>query len=105
RSAACSCAGGGGVERGAFGRDREPLGDSLLVVGGPGAVKVHLHTDEPGRALALGTAVGVVEEIDIKNMHRQTAERTERLAAAMGVSAVVAVAVGEGNARLFRSRG
>ena len=30
------------------------LGDSLLVVGGPGAVKVHVHTDEPGRALALG---------------------------------------------------
>ncbi len=93
------------VEPDAFERDLEPLGDSLLVVGGPGAVKVHVHTDEPGRALALGTAAGVVEEIDIKNMHRQTAERVERLVAGGGVSAVVAVAAGAGNARLFRSYG
>jgi len=96
---------GEGVEPDAFERDLEPLGDSLLVVGGPGAVKVHLHTDEPGRALALGTAVGVVEEIDIKNMHRQTAERAERLLSEIDVSAVVVVAAGEGNARLFRSLG
>jgi DAK2 domain fusion protein YloV len=96
---------GDGVEPDGFERQLEPLGDSLLVVGGPGAVKVHLHTDEPGRALALATAAGVVEEIDIKNMHRQTAEREERLAPVAGVSAVVAVAAGEGNARLFRSLG
>ncbi len=32
------------------------LGDSLLVVGGPGAVKVHVHTDDPGAALALATS-------------------------------------------------
>jgi DAK2 domain fusion protein YloV len=48
------------------------LGDSLLVVGAAGAVKVHVHTDEPGTALALATAVGVIEEVDVKNMHVQT---------------------------------
>ena len=49
--------------------------DSLLVVGATGAVKVHVHTDEPGQALALATAVGVIEEVDVKNMHVQTTQR------------------------------
>jgi DAK2 domain fusion protein YloV len=83
------------------------LGDSLLVVGARGAVKVHLHTDEPGAALALGTGVGVIEEVDIKNMHVQTADREERLAAAAEPTecGVVAVCAGAGNRRLFESLG
>ena len=78
---------------------------SLLVVGTPGAVKVHVHTDEPGKALALGTAVGVIEEIDIKNMHVQTAERTQRLERQAGVTGAIAVCLGAGNRRLFESLG
>ena len=83
------------------------LGDSLMVVGARGAVKVHLHTDEPGAALALGTAVGVVEEVDIKNMHVQTAEREERLTTVAEPTecGVVAVCAGAGNRRLFESLG
>ena len=97
---------GDGVEPEAFEAALNPLGDSLLVVGAPGAVKVHLHTDEPGRALALATAAGDVEEIDIKNMHVQTAERTQRLVERQtGVTGVVAVCLGAGNRRLFESLG
>jgi dihydroxyacetone kinase-like predicted kinase len=81
------------------------LGDSLLVVGSPGAVKVHVHTDEPGRALAFATAVGELEEIDIKNMHVQTTERTARLEREAGVTGVVAVCLGAGNRRLLESLG
>jgi uncharacterized protein len=81
------------------------LGDSLLVVGAPGAVKVHVHTDEPGRALEVATAVGEVEEIDIKNMHVQTVDRTQRLERQVGVTGVVAVCLGAGNRRLFASLG
>jgi DAK2 domain fusion protein YloV len=80
-------------------------GDSLLVVGSLGAVKLHVHTDEPGRVLALATSLGSVEEIDIKNMHLQTIERESRLAGAPAATDVVAVVAGEGNARLFRSLG
>src|SRR5690348_5158940 len=36
----------------------ERLGDSLLVVGDPSALKVHVHTDDPGAALSLGTRAG-----------------------------------------------
>ena len=91
-------------------RELGAFGDSLLVVGAPGAVKVHFHTDEPGRALSLGSAVGVLDEVDIKNMHVQTAAAGDaRVAAAAGEpesrTAVVAVCAGAGNERLFRSLG
>ena len=88
-------------------RELGQFGDSLLVVGARGAVKVHFHTDEPGRALSLATSVGVIEEVDIKNMHVQALERTERLLAegARSACAVVAVCAGAGNARLFESLG
>jgi hypothetical protein len=82
------------------------LGDSLLVVGGPGAVKAHLHTDEPGTVLNLATAVGVIAEVDVKNMHVQTAEREERILVAEETRCgVVAVCAGDGNRRLFESLG
>jgi dihydroxyacetone kinase-like predicted kinase len=82
------------------------LGDSLLVVGGPGAVKAHLHTDEPGTVLNVATAVGVIAEVDVKNMHVQTAEREERiLVAEETMCGVVAVCAGDGNRRLFESLG
>jgi DAK2 domain fusion protein YloV len=89
----------------------EPLGDSLLVVGDDTALKIHVHTDDPGAALSVGTAVGFVEGIEIANMHEQVVEREERLLG-MGTMALptletglVAVCPGEGNRRLFESLG
>jgi DAK2 domain fusion protein YloV len=96
---------GDGVEPDELERELTKLGDSLLVVGGPGAVKVHVHTDDPGSALALGTTRGVIEEVDIKNMHVQSADRTQRLERQAGVTGAVAVVLGEGNRRLFESLG
>ena len=89
----------------------EQLGDSLLVVGDSSALKVHVHTDEPGTALALGTAVGTIEGVEIANMHKQAAERTERILEAVPdpeltlETGVVAVVPGAGNRRLFESYG
>ena len=83
------------------------LGDSLLVVGDESALKVHVHTNDPGAALRAGTAAGVLERVEIANMHVQTAHRQERLteADASRVTDVVAVVTGEGNRRLFESLG
>jgi uncharacterized protein len=85
----------------------EQLGDSLLVVGDPEALKVHVHTDEPGAALAIGTRVGVIDRVEIANMHEQTVQREERLLHAVpdARSAVVAVVAGDGNRKLFESLG
>jgi len=87
-----------------------PFGDSLLVVGDAEALKVHVHTDEPGRALAIGTNVGVIDRVEIANMHEQTVRREERLLEAVpdapaAQSAVVVVVAGAGNRRLFESLG
>jgi fatty acid kinase len=83
------------------------LGDSLLVVGDPTALKIHVHTDDPGAALSLGTAVGTIDRVEIANMHEQTAAREERLLEVVpdAASAVVAVVAGDGNRTLFESLG
>jgi fatty acid kinase len=90
----------------------DEIGDSLLVVGDSTALKVHVHTDDPGRALTLGTALGVVEGVEIANMHVQTAQREERLLDAGAPptlatldTGLVAVCPGRGNRRLFESLG
>jgi uncharacterized protein len=99
---------GDGLDHDGIEAELARLGDSLLVVGDPAALKVHVHTDEPGRALQIGTAVGVIDRVEIANMHEQTHQREERLAEALpahATAAVVAVVAGEGNRRLFESLG
>ena len=88
----------------------ERLGDSLLVVGDEHALKVHVHTDDPGAALTIGTRVGAIENIEIADMHRQTQARERRLLAAVpdpppATAGVVAIVAGAGNRRLFESLG
>lgn len=99
----------------------ERMGDSLLVVGDETALKVHVHTDDPGAALTVATAMGVVEGVEIANMHQQTTAREKRLfgagsrpvdGAGGGNGAIptletglVAVCPGRGNRRLFESLG
>jgi DAK2 domain fusion protein YloV len=86
----------------------ELIGDSLLVVGDRTALKVHVHTDDPGRALSLGVARGAIGGVEIANMHEQTLEREDRLLHAVPGdtrTAVVAVAAGDGNRALFESGG
>jgi uncharacterized protein len=91
-------------------KELEQLGDSLLVVGDPEALKVHVHTDEPGSALAVGTRAGVIDRVEIANMHEQTVQREQRLLEAVpdaptATTGVVAVVAGDGNRRLFESLG
>ena len=88
----------------------EQLGDSLLVVGDRTALKVHMHTDDPGRALSLGTARGVIGGIEIANMHVQAQQREERLLHAVPESepaacGIVVVTAGDGNRALAESFG
>jgi len=92
----------------------EPLGDSLLVTGDASIAKVHVHTDEPESALALGRAVGVVDDdrVEIGDMRSQAAERerwlTQLHAAAQAAPSevgLVAIAQGAGNREILRSEG
>jgi len=87
-------------------------GGSELVVGDDGMLKVHVHTDEPGAVLAHMTQQGEVAEVHINNMRRQTRDRDAKLAADKNAAATpvkpvgfVAVAAGEGLAKILRSLG
>jgi len=60
--------------------DLTPLGDSLLVMGDRDEAKIHLHTDEPDRAIGLAEAVAVVSDVNVDDMHRQEAARAARIA-------------------------
>ena len=84
----------------------ERLGDSLVVVGDETALKVHVHTDDPGAALSLGTAAGAIDGVEIANMHEQQERRERRLSLVPSAEVkcgVVAVVAGEGNRLLFET--
>ena len=58
----------------------EKFGDSLLVVGGGEAVRIHIHTDHPGQVLETAQGYGSLHQIKIDNMreqHRQLLELRE----------------------------
>src|SRR2546423_3186560 len=57
----------------------EELGDSVLVVGDPKTLQVHVHTDDPDSAVALFEQSGEVSRLDVADMREQVAERDARL--------------------------
>lgn len=94
----------------------EALGDSVLVVGDPTTLKVHLHTDEPECATALFDGAGEVSHLDVADMRVQMAEREERLARANGAEGsgsgrgrvrcgAIAVVNGAGLTQMYRELG
>lgn len=88
------------------------MGDSLVVVGGQNLVKVHIHTNNPGKVLEMALEHGELSKIKIDNMREQHRElNTEMPAPVQEIPAekkkygVVAVAMGEGIARIFKDLG
>ncbi|HEY8769967.1 MAG TPA: DAK2 domain-containing protein [Thermoleophilaceae bacterium] len=99
---------GEGLHGGAFVPLLEELGDSVLVVGDEGTLRVHVHTDEPEGAVELFEAVGQVSRFDVADMREQIAERAARLDGGetpRAACAVVAVASGAGLRRLYEELG
>ncbi|MDF2520729.1 MAG: dihydroxyacetone kinase [Clostridia bacterium] len=88
------------------------IGDSLVVVGGEGIVKVHIHTNNPGQVLEMSLEHGELSKIKIDNMreqHRQLLvdEPVPQAEAAAEPKkyGVVAVAMGDGIANILRDIG
>ena len=65
-----------GLDAGSFVARLEAMGDSVLVVGDERTLRVHVHTDEPERAVAIFDGAGEVSRFDVADMHEQVAERT-----------------------------
>lgn len=95
------------------------LGDSLLVVNDDEIVKVHVHTEHPGKVLAWGQEFGDLQKVKVDNMRWQQEtimEKDEKepanpqpIATAKPnkdiQTAIIAVSTGEGIADLFKSLG
>lgn len=75
------------------------LGDSLVVVGGDDLFNVHVHVNDVGAAIEAGVEAGRPFRITVTRFEDQIAKVLEQ------GRAIIAVAPGEGMARLFRDVG
>ncbi|MFZ5352619.1 MAG: DAK2 domain-containing protein [Bacillota bacterium] len=95
----------------------ELMGDSLLIVGDEKLVKVHIHTNNPGRVLEIAMEQGELSKIKIDNMREQHREllisEKEKAELEKPVEepeefkkyAVITVAMGDGISNIFRDIG
>ncbi|MEA4954999.1 MAG: DAK2 domain-containing protein [Pseudoflavonifractor sp.] len=91
------------------------LGDSLVLVDDDDIIKVHVHTDHPGKVLEEALTYGALQTVKIENMRNQHTEilavdaaeaaATRKIAPPENKYGVVAVAAGEGLAAVFRDLG
>jgi DAK2 domain fusion protein YloV len=91
------------------------LGDSIVIVGGDGLYNCHIHTDDVGAAIEASLDVGRPREIRVTDLAEQVIEERwvreaaqtpfDAPATEAPTTAVVAVVVGEGIGRIFRSLG
>ncbi len=93
-----------------FRRKLNRIGDCVLVVGDLTLVKVHVHTNEPGKALNYGVTLGELVNLKIENMVQQ---RRDKAATAKEnkkneppkASGILTVSVGEGFDAIFHDLG
>jgi hypothetical protein len=83
------------------------MADSTVVIGDESMVKVHLHTFDPGPIISYAVSVGTLGQVRIDNIDQQHQEFLEahRRRRQVPALAVVAVAWGDGFARLFKNLG
>ena len=89
-------------------RRLECIGDCVIVVSDLSVVKVHVHTNEPGKALQWALELGELDNLKIDNMleERREVERKKAEAAAQEFVkdyGIVAVALGDGFTEIFKS--
>ena len=90
-----------------FRRHLNRIGDCVLVVGDLSLVKVHVHTNDPGKALQYGLTLGELVNLKIENMVEQRRENLARKAKETPPKeyGMVSVAQGEGFAHILKDMG
>jgi len=82
-------------------------GKSLIVVGDESAVRIHIHTLDPGIILHEATKFGTMHQVNIRNIDEQRRDFLElqKEKAPVTDAAIVAVALGDGLREVFTSLG
>jgi DAK2 domain fusion protein YloV len=85
----------------------EKKGESLIVVGDDSAVRIHIHTLTPGNIISIGSKLGTLHQVSIRNMDEQHQDFLEMQKEKMPTTdtAVIAVASGDGLNEVFGSLG
>lgn len=90
------------------------FGDSLLVVGGEDLIKVHIHTNNPGKVLEKALLLGELNDIKIDNMRYQhrhiVAKKDEEKGETIEETAskeygIIVVSIGKGLDKVFKELG
>jgi DAK2 domain fusion protein YloV len=85
------------------------LGDSLVVVGGHGLFNVHVHTDQPERAVEVGERAGMPKDVRIADLREQVMDciggQARAVRIAEQVTGLLAVVEGDGLTRALASLG
>jgi len=80
-------------------------GDSLLVVGDDDLIKVHIHTNNPGKVIEFGLNMGELVDIKIDNMrhqHKNTLIQEENTPKDTKKYGFISVAMGKGLSNIFK---
>ncbi|EOB7380812.1 fatty acid kinase catalytic subunit FakA [Staphylococcus aureus] len=94
-----------------FRQDMSRFGDSLLVINDEEIVKVHVHTEHPGKVFNYGQQYGELIKLKVENMREQHREviRKEQHTAKPKMetveTAIITISMGEGISEIFKSMG
>ena len=97
----------------AFGKVVASAGDSDVFVDDTDIIKVHVHTNDPGKVLSAALCCGQLITVKVENMkqqhtnviEKQASENESRIAAPEKKYGFVAIAAGEGLCGVFRDLG
>ncbi len=82
-------------------------GESLMVVGDDSAIRIHIHTLNPGNIMELATKLGTLHQVSVRNMDEQHQDFLEMQKERLPTTdtAVIAVVSGAGLTDVFGSLG
>ncbi len=80
------------------------IGDSVICIGDLSLVKVHVHTNEPNKALGYALELGELYNLKIENMREQNRELKKKAQSVEETKEIgmIAVAPGDGLAQIFK---
>lgn len=78
------------------------IGDSVIVIGDLEFVKVHVHTNQPGRALTKALELGELDKLKIENMLEQNRALIKKYEEEKKEMGMMSVSAGEGITSIFK---